>query len=378
MSRLRFTNSIRLTGIIAACLFAIAQVVHAQTLELPQRWMDWEVLPVYRNAQCDVDKELAAQTVLNLKKIVLAFLRSNPDYPVKGYVDVRIGATSEGGCGQAPVAGQISISVLEERNVVLPTSGKGRATIKKDRSEGGLGGFDLSVNLVSLSGLAGAEVDFANSSENNNPSGISIYQPPTSTFQGFPVMNHNRIVISPPGYPPLFIPVKLEQALKLAVASHEKRVAAEVKNAKEEAERMSDDGEFVKGMKAMGASKKQLQDLKDESANITAQQLQLVRADLDQAKDKLAKLTPASKSLPAYVKQAVSNAYIPQAESGDGAEPLVMWNPAYFDMHLARSVPQLLVISGFDDTRLDRPEPVGDWQAVQKVDWKALAKELLH
>lgn len=61
-------------------------------------------------------------------------------------------------------------------------------------------------------------------------------------------------MITPLGQEPRFIPATEEHALKLA-ALHEKRVAAALENVKADARRNADDGEFVKGMRALGASK---------------------------------------------------------------------------------------------------------------------------
>lgn len=361
-------------SIWVACGLALPLTLHAQTAELPARWMDWHVQAI--DSKCAGDKELAAQTVVQLKRVVWAFLKANPGYPSKGYADARLVPIREmpplfkGGCDSNPLRGNADISVLREDQVVFATGGKGRATGRKYGSEGGLGGFSIVANQIPNFGFVDA---LSSIRDTNNPYWVLTQARTTSTFQGYPVLNHTHIVITPPGYPPLYIPVPIEQALGLALPGAEQAVAAEVTFSKEETERMAEDGEFMKGMKAAGATKKQLQDLKSESAKVTAQRLQLARATLDLLKGRLAKLTSANKGAPAYWKNE-----LPQAEADDGAEPLVTINPAYFDKRLARSVPQLLVISGFDDTQLDRPEPVGDWQAVQKVDWKALAKELLH
>src|SRR5450631_714400 len=89
--------------ILVPCILGMTSSLHSQTTELPQRWMDWKILPFNRQAQCAIDKNLEAQTVLNLQKIVLDFVRFNPDYPATGDVETRLGATSEAGCGQAAV-----------------------------------------------------------------------------------------------------------------------------------------------------------------------------------------------------------------------------------------------------------------------------------
>jgi hypothetical protein len=172
--------------------------------------------------------------------------------------------------------------------------------------------------------------------------------------------------------------VPIEQALKLALPGAEKEVADWVEQVKIEQAKLAPDSEYSQSIKdllknATPQQRKQLEDMRDQGVKVFTNNLHEARAKLDLLKGKLAKLTPATKGAPAYWKND-----LPQAEASDGAQPLITINPTYFDKRLARSVPQLLVIGGFDDTKLDRPEPVGDWQAVQKVDWKALAKDLLH
>jgi hypothetical protein len=341
--------------------------------------MDWHVQPI--DSKCAGDTELAAQTVVNLKRIVWTFLKANPGYPSKGYADARLIPIREvppfmkGGCESNPLRGELDISVLADNQAVFGSGGKGRATGRKYDTEGGIGGFTIVANKIPTFGFVDA---LSSIRDINNPYWVMTQSQPTSTFQGYPVLNHTHVVISPPGYPPLYIPVPIEQALKLALPGAEKEVADWVEQVKIEQAKLAPDSEYSQSIKdllknATPQQRKQLEDMRDQGVKVFTNNLHEARAKLDLLKGKLAKLTPATKGAPAYWKND-----LPQAEASDGAQPLITINPTYFDKRLARSVPQLLVIGGFDDTKLDRPEPVGDWQAVQKVDWKALAKDLLH
>lgn len=358
---------------------ALPIAVQAQNVELPARWMDWHVQAI--DSRCAGDKELSAQMVGHLKKIVRAFLKANPGYPSAGYADAHLIPLREmppflkGGCEANPLRGDVDILVSAENQVVFGAAGKGRPTGRKYDTEGGIGGFWLSVNRVPTHGTIDA---LSSLRDLNNTYWVMTQSMPTSTFEGYPVLNHTDIVIAPPGYPPLYIPVPIEQALKLALPGAEQDVASWVEEVKKEQAKQAPDSEESKAIKALLKSatpeqRRQMQDVRDESLKVFNTNLREARAKLDLLKARLAKLTAANKGAAAFWKDD-----LPQAEADEGAQALVTINPAYFDKRLSRSVPQLLVIGGFDDTKLDRQETVGDRKAVQRVDWKALSEELLR
>jgi hypothetical protein len=358
--------------LVLPSLLAVSSMLHAQ--ELPTRWMDWVVQPV--DSTCAGDKALAAQMVPQLKTIIWTFLKANPDYPAKGYAQARlipvreVAHLSKSECESHPLGAYVGVLVSGENQLVFGAGGKGRPTGRRYDTEGGIGGFYIEVNRIPTPG----SIEVLSTVRDEKPPIWVLPQlPTTSTFQGYAVLDHKMIVITPPGYPAVYVPVTIEQAIKQVLPSIEKEAADAVTFAKEEVARMAEGGEFVKSMKAAGASSKQLQDLRSEITKTTDEQVRRTRGRLDLLKGRLAKLTPATKGAPAYWKDE-----LPQAEAGDGAQALVTPNPDYFNKHLPMFTPQLLVITSFDDTQLDRPEPVGDWKAMQKVDWKALAKELLH
>jgi hypothetical protein len=165
--------------------------------------MDWAFQPM--DSKCASDKEQAAQPVAQLKKIVSAFLKANPGYPAKGYAQARLIPICEtqplfkDGCEANRLRGQVDVLVSGEDQVVFGAGGRGRPSGRKYDTEGGIGGFSVSVNQIPT--LGGLEA-LSSLREVNNAYWVLTQLQTTSTFQGYPVRNHTHIVISPPGYPP--------------------------------------------------------------------------------------------------------------------------------------------------------------------------------
>jgi hypothetical protein len=211
---------------------------------------------------------------------------------------------------------------------------------------------------------------------NLSPGSIVIFAP-TSTFQGFPVIDKSTLVITPPGHPPLYIPVPLERALKLAVADRAAVDAVEVADAQKEAARYADGSEYARVMTAQ-----QFQDMKKGVLEISASRVKDSHAILELLRTRLAQLTPTTRNAPAYVtRDPVFSSFIPQADSGNGAQAVMMPNPEYFDRKVARTVPQLLLVS-LSRGCIDEVAQCGSdgWQSriIRQVDWAAFAKKELH
>jgi hypothetical protein len=348
----------------------------AQASALNASWMEWRPEPLNYHGRCLVSRPLMDEMVRTMQKLVATFSLLSVTYPDSAFIQPSAAVNADEGCGGMPVVGWGDVAIWAESEIVRPSAGAGRATLKKHHGESG-GVIGFKVNTLPRT----SDVDFAGP-PNNLPAGSMVIYHPTSTFQGFPVFNQSTVLITPAGHPPVYLPVPLERALKLALALHEKTVAYEAEEARKEAARFADGSESAKQYMATGMTAQQFQEMKKQVTDVSADRLKKATAIRDLLRTKLAQLTPTTRSAPTYLtREPIFSAYIPQAESGGEAEALMMPNPEYFDRKVARTVPQLLLvgISRGCIAEVEQCDSDG-WQSriVRKVDWAAFAKPLLH
>lgn len=399
MSRLRFTNSLWRTGVLAACLFAMAQAVHAQTLALPEHWMEWDNHHAISGdgvGSCGITKQLSAEWDQSLQQIAATTASLGGPMSKYGYA-LPYGVIKSGShrdltsnsyqtCHRYPIEGSITFEIWTEDQVDLPPSGKGRAKVKTDTE--GAGAIDVIFNK--LTELPGYSIF--------TQARMGFYIT-TGTFQGYPVIGTSSypnfakrtILITAPGHGPAYVPVPMDSALKLLIPFQKEQVAFQEQKIKEAAEMVSDNSEVVQNLKKMGATTKQIQDYRqgmNEVNSMAETALKGARAQLDNYLA-LAKLSTAQRAGPVYVKPST----IPGVEfeilvnPEEGAQTLMMENPDYFNDELPRTAKQVMLIGlpqfdydevftrGGDEKKLSR---LWTYNFFKQVDWKAVAKSALR
>ncbi len=353
---------------------AVPAPVGAQASALNPRWMDWHYEPYSTGTACQVSKPTHDELARAVQQLVYAFSQLDVTYPESTFVRPGGYRNIYFGCGESPVVAVGDVVVWGADQVVRPAGGVGRATLKQHA------GHSLGAIWLSINGLPKLE-DVFSGPPSNLPAGSVVIYSPTSTLQGFPVIDKSTLVVTPPGHPPLYIPVPLERALKLAIAERAATDASEVADARKEAARYAEGSESAKQYLA-SMSMQQFQEMKKGVLDISDSRVKASKAILELLRTRLAQLTPATRNAPAYVtREAVFSSFIPQAESGDGAQAVMTPNPEYFDRKVARTVPQLLLVtlSRGCIAEVEQCDTDG-WQSsvVRKVDWAAFAKQLLH
>jgi hypothetical protein len=344
---------------VAAFTAMAANAGGAETAGLPDRFLAWQnnhsVYP-QALAECDASRSLAAEWDQNLQRLATAIARSGGAVPPGVFAEFKgtMGTGLQDGqpCKGRPLAGTIAMGYWPER-VVTPVPG-GRPKLKSAHGEHHI----LTMWLNTFTGVNAERVpEFLRGAA--GWSGVGLVDS-SSTFQGLPVLNGSVLVITPPGRPPAYVPMPLEQALKLWLPAQEQAV----RDAKAFLE------QYPSGQR-------------DEMRKRTVdpQQAALARArDLQRQGGALLKA-------PAYLKLDRDTAlYELATQGGADTSAIVMPNPAYYDPRLPRSAVQLIMLA-VDGLKLDEPAARnGDAfdstyltrQFVEQVDWKLIGRSELR
>jgi hypothetical protein len=390
-------NTNRRRVLIAALLSVFAQMVHAQAELLPPQWLAWQgkyTLLKGSYGSCGITQQQGTEWDRTLQRITLAISQSiGPVYPHAYPWAVGVSAPedhSETTCERNPITGGIDILISSESQVTLPTGATGRPK-RKPATEGGAGGFYMFVNRLprlAFDGVLGED-----------RSGMGFYRQ-TGTYQGYPVIAKTQIVVTAPGHAPAVVPVSIDRALKWLLPIEKEDVASKEKElarvAQESPSRQFD--EMVESLRSAGqakeveAAQEQMRAMKAQFMESAERDIKNRRAELDASKaalgklQELAKLSATQRAEPAYLRFADDHFRI-YTNAQDGGEPLLMPNPQYFDSHLVRTVPQILLVmlDPYDGDLLasdDRVEhdPHAEWLRAffLKIDWKAIAKSELR
>lgn len=340
---------------LLAVVLAAASVRAAEPAPWPERWLAWQnSFAVYPQAlaECDAGRPLAAEWDQTLQRLAVAIARGGGAVPPGVYAEAR-GTLGNGlqdaqPCMGRPLMGTVAIGHWPER--VVSAAPGGRPTLKSDHGEH----FILTLWLNTFTGVNAERVpEFLRGS--GGWSGIGLVDS-RSTFQGLPVLNGSVVVITPPGHVPAYVPMPLEQALKLWLPAQT---------------------QSVRGMTELVGQYPAAQREAMRQQTVEPQQALLARGQA------LLRQGDAALKGPAYLKlDRASGALEIVARPGADTSAIVMPNPGYFDPKLPRSAVQLVMLA-IDGLKLDEPAArSGDTfdsthlmrQFVEKVDWQAFGK----
>jgi hypothetical protein len=190
-----------------------------------------------------------------------------------------------------------------------------------------------------------------------NPSAAMGILRQTGTLKGFPVFNNSVLVVTPAGHAAAYVPAPYDKVLQLSLV------------------RMQQQLEVFTGP-GMGAGSSDFDD-----------QIKYLKDQMNLAKAKLAKMTPAQRAGPVYWKPSAMSAAGLIGDDltevpGDGALQIMRANPQYLDTKLPRATAQLLEVSvsslGLDTPRQAASDDPNDALRglIESADWARISKQL--
>lgn len=229
----------------------------------------------------------------------------------------------------------------------------------------------------------------------------------TGMVAGLPLVSGSVIVQKNPK--PLTVPLSLAQALQLVLPSRQEGLklatdnyakqqaefaawqtpakrAERKKGYREASESMKDGGKFAQQMEGQEVQIEAAMRANVASNGPMAKSVQAAYEKLKEVQAFLAALSPAEAAGPAcYDKNGSTLRQRFRAAGAASCVPLVRPNWAYFDPRLPRSVPQLIVVDGYDDCLNSRDSTEGKpWgcaanrKLVEGMDWPAVLNWLDH
>ena len=356
----RSMNKLAAGWVVAALWISGTSLCTAADVRLnPERWFNWR-FPVLGGAdftRCDVNPAIATDWDLILHHIGLALARTTPT-PAdslfgKVYGQFEAPADQSAPCKGYPLTGMIHFEFLPADIVErVPVPDQPGTTRLKSK------GVGKSTSLW-VNEFRALEVPdwLKQDGTGQNPSAEMGILRQTGTLKGFPIFNNSVLVVTPAGHVAPYVAAPYDKVVQLSLI---------------QAQRQLD----VFSGPGMGAGSSDFDD-----------QIKYLKDQMNLAKAKLSKMTPARRAGPVYWKpSALSAAGLIgddlTEEPVDGALQIMRANPQYLDTKLPRATAQLLEVSvsslGLDTPRQAASNDPNDALRglIESADWARISKLL--